>query len=425
MKIAIFTDTFLPSVDGIVTATLTLAKGLANRGHKIIIVAPKYKKNFNFKYKNIEVVRISSMSAFFHPSFRTTSPINARLLAKLRKEKIDVVHIQTPWTVGLEGILISKVLKKPLVGTYHTYVADKDYLKNVNMDYRVVENFMWKYSLFYYNRCDVVTCPSDFTKGELEDNGCRTRVLGISNGVDPSSFSEGKVDFKKKYNCKGPLLLSVGRISVEKNLRHMLLAFREILKRIPDAKLMIVGDGPYFGQLKDEVRGLGLSRSVILMGGISHDKLKRSGIYAASDLFLITSKTETGPITVLESYANGVPVVGVRAKNLGYIINDGISGIVVDYENSKNFADAVVKVLENQELYSKLVYGCVNELKKHDVKNILDRWEEIYDEVIELNNKREGIVRRARGKVRRVGEKAKNGIGKVRTKFYGEKNKFL
>ena len=90
---------------------------------------------------------------------------------------------------------------------------------------------MWKYSLFYYNKCDIVTCPSAFTKRELISKGCKPPVKFISNGVDVDEFEAGEIDIKAEYQCKGPLLLSVSRVSVEKNIRHMLDAMKHIVIR--------------------------------------------------------------------------------------------------------------------------------------------------------------------------------------------------
>ncbi|MCB9362345.1 glycosyltransferase [Candidatus Woesearchaeota archaeon] len=389
MRIAIFTDTFLPNIDGVVTATLNMAKGLADRGHDITIVAPVFRKRHPFSYKNIKVIRNRSMPSLFHPEYRTTMPLDPLSIAQLRKRKIELVHIQTPWTIGMQGVSFAKIMRLPLTGTFHTYHAEPDYLKNLNMDYPLIHKMIWDIEIFYYNMCDFITCPSEFTKKELIDHGCKKPVQYVSNGIDPSTFDvEHTAAIRKKYAHNADhLLLSVGRIAVEKNISHLLQAMRLIVDRLPRTNLLLIGDGLYMKKAKALAKELNLDKHIIFTGYIPHAKLKSSGIYNAADAFVITSKTETGPITVLEAQANGKPCIGVKAKNLPYLIENNVDGFVVDPDDAQAFCDATVKVLTDKKLYNRLSEQSKEAVKKHYLPNVITTWEEIYEKAIREKQK--------------------------------------
>ena len=383
MRIALFTDSFLPQINGVVTATLTLAKGLADRGHRVYIIAPKYKGVKEFRYPNVVVERMVSVPALFYPEFKFTNFVSPIILNFLRREKIDIVHFQTPSTVGAQGIISAKVLNIPLVGTFHTFITDAEYLKHAGIDLKIVESLAWNYSKFYYNRCDLITCPTESAKKELRENGMTNHIKVISNGIDKNIFDNSKSQMiKRKYNPRGPLLLFVGRIAYEKNLPYLLECFRMALSRIPSAKLLMVGDGPQMAEIKEEVKNLGLSNNVIITGLINHSTLVKSGIFGACDLFITASTTETQGITLLEAQANGIVSVAVNAKGVRDVIKNNYNGFLVREGNKHEFADKIVKLLTDRKTYSKMRNNTLKEIKKHDIPDIMDIWEKEYTRII-------------------------------------------
>ena len=146
MRIAIFSDAFLPKIDGVVSATVNLAKGLAKRGHKVIIVAPSKKKGQKeaFIHKNVEILRIPSIPAFFYPGFRFTWLYNKKVINYLEKKKIEFIHFQTQFTLGYLAISAAKKLDLPLTGTFHTFISDPEYLRHAHLDYKFVGKMAWK-----------------------------------------------------------------------------------------------------------------------------------------------------------------------------------------------------------------------------------------------------------------------------------------
>lgn len=121
MRIALFTDTFLPQINGVVTSIINLAKGLADRGHQVHIIAPKFRNTEEFDYPNVYVRRTRSMPAFFYEDFKFTLPVSPIILEYIMDKKIELIHFQTPITLGFQAIILARLLKIPLIGSFHTF----------------------------------------------------------------------------------------------------------------------------------------------------------------------------------------------------------------------------------------------------------------------------------------------------------------
>jgi len=389
MRITIFTDSFTPLIDGVVTSTTNLVKNLADRGHKIYIIAPSFNKKFEeFKHKNVKIKRVYSIPAFFYSGYRFTYPFSFKILKYLKKEKIECIHFQTPLALGLQAILISKVLKLPLIGTFHTLFTHPDYIKHIKMGYKPFEKMAWSYARMFYNKCDLITCPSQETKKELLKHGFYRPIKVISNGIDLKMFKNSKcASVKKKYNKNGKLLLFVGRVAHEKNIPYLLKCFKLVLKEVPDTKLLVIGDGPQMEEVKEDIKKFGLSENVILLGKIEHSKLAKSSIFKASDLFVTASITENQPMTMLEAQANGMACVGIKAMGVKDLIKNNYNGFLVKNGNKKEFADKVITLLKNKKLRNKMGKNALNEIKKCEIKNVGDVWENIYSDMIKNYNR--------------------------------------
>lgn len=379
MKIAIFTDTFIPQINGVVTATLNLAKGLAGRGHKVLIVAPKFNSKKEFRYKNIKVVRLPSIPAYFYEDFRFTSPLSWGIINLLKKEKIDVVHFQVPMPLAMQAIVAAKTLGIPIVGTFHTFFGDPAYLKHAHLDFKLIERLSWIYSSAFYNRCDLITAPSETTKQELLSNGFNKNIKVISNGIDFSIFdNEAWKKVKDKYNKKGEILLFIGRVAHEKNIFYLLDVFKLVNDKIPNTKLLIVGDGPQMNKVKSKIKLLKLENKVILIGRIDHAKLVRSSIFGASKIFVTASKTENQPMTLLEAQANGLVCVGLNERGLKTLIKNDYNGYLVKDNDKMGFARKIEYLIKNKVVYNKMKENTLKEIKKHSLKEVVKEWEKEY-----------------------------------------------
>lgn len=390
MRIAIFADMFLPLINGAVTSVLNLSRGIAAKGHQILIIVPKYK---NMVYpeldKNIKILTVRGIPAFFYNGIKWTLPYDQKILKALLDHKIELLHFHTPMMLGFQAVLFAKFLKLPLIGTFHTFFNDSEYLKHAKLDYKIVQKILWEYTKFYYNRCNLITVPTESAKKILLNYGCNKKIKVISNGIDLHIFDNNKAsEIKNRYNPKGSLCLFVGRIAYEKNLIFLIDAFGEVLKKIPDCKLLIVGGGPQLKETQTYIETLQLTNHIQMLGEIEHEYLLKSGIYGACDLFVTASKTETQGITVLEAQANGLPCVGIHAKGISDLIKNKINGFTTT-ENKKAFANAIVKILKDKNLLNRMKKNTLKCIKPHKLEHIIDLWEKNYQAIIQHNQKKQ------------------------------------
>jgi 1,2-diacylglycerol 3-alpha-glucosyltransferase len=385
MKIAIFTETFFPHTNGVLTAIINLSKGLADNGHQVYIITPKFKGGQEFIYPNITVHYIKGINAFIYEDIKLVSPVSIRTLNFLKKEKIDIIHFMSPWTTGNKAIFISKFLKVPLVGTFHTLIGDPENLKHVHLNYPFVKKHVWKYINSYYDKCDLVTCPSNFAKQELIKNKCKAPIKVISNGIEKQDIDKKALSKLKRKYKKTQILLFVGRIAYEKNIEQLIDCFKLILKEKPKVKLLLIGGGPQEDIIKTKIKQYDLEKNIIMLGPIEHKKLLTDGYYQLADLFVSTSKTETFGLTMLEAQINGVVCVVSNAAGVGYLIKNNKTGILVPPDNNKAFAKTVIKMLSDKKKCAEIKKNLKESVKIHYIPNIIEQWEKEYSRLIKKN----------------------------------------
>src|SRR3989344_1429153 len=383
MKIAIFTDCFLPQMNGVVTVVVNLVKGLADKGHKVFIIAPRYKGYREFKYKNVEVLRIASVPYIFYPEFRVTSFFNKKIYDLIKREKPDVIHFFAPMPLGLQAILMAKYFKIPLIGTFNTFNADPQYMKHFRINTKFARKFVWNFIKFHFNRCDLVTCPSESAKKEIVKNGFTKPIKVIHNAVDLKIFDKSRFKrVKKKDNAEGKSLLYIGRMGHEKNIIYLLECFKLVLKEMPRTKLVLVGTGPNLEEFKKKANELEISKNVFFKGGIPHKKLVKTLVSGNFYLFVTASTTETFGISTLEAQASGIPCVAINATGTKDIIKNGYNGYLVKDGNKKEFAKKVLELLKKNSLREKMGRNAINESKKYSSRKINKIWINEYRKLI-------------------------------------------
>lgn len=392
MRIALFTDTFLRQVNGVVVAVVELAKSLADRGHKVYIFAPRIEGGEEFSYPNVVVKLCPSVPALIYEDYKFTLPFDPWVLNFVRSERIDVIHFNTPIMLGLQAIITAKILKLPLVGTFHTFFAEPEYLKHVRLNNKAMEKVAWKFAHFYYKYCDLISCPSEGTKAVLLEKKWKVPLKVIPYGVKSSAFDNSKAkETRKRFNSNGKLLLTVSRITYEKNIPFILEAFHLVLQKEPNVKLVIVGGGPQMPEVKERIKQLGLEKSVILTGHMLHNELVKSSIFGACDIFVMASKTETGPIAMIEAQINGLVCVGMKGKGMK-LIENGINGYEVNPGDMETFTNRVIELLTNDAKYEAMRRATLKGVKQYELSHIAKVWEETYEELIAAKKQRKAIT---------------------------------
>lgn len=365
MKIAFFTDVFLPKIDGAITSLLYLANELTRLNNQVLIVAPKPKKGslINLKNKKIKLLLVSSAPGVVYPDLRIATPSILNLTKKIRQFNPDVIHANTPLTLGINSILIAKALKKPLVATLHSPVMDKEFFKTLKLKpTKTVLKFVSKYTNFYFDRCDLVFAPSSYLAKRLKQNGLKSKVVVLSNGVKIPN-----TNFKKPKNH--PLtILYVGRLGFEKNIDVLIKTAKILKEKIDKFSLQIVGDGPAKKDLQKLVQKENLQSCVSFLGSINHDLLLKSKIYPNAHLFVSASTCEVQPVSFIEAMFFNLPIIAPNQAGSSEIVKN--NGLLVEKNHPQNFAKAILKLYHNKKLYQKIQKNIKKNRKKYQVKNI-------------------------------------------------------
>lgn len=335
MKIALFSDTYLPEINGVAIHVAALKEGLENLGHEVLVVTTTQKNN-EIKESN-GVLHCPSIKLKRIYGYGLSMPINMKQYNIIKKFNPDIIHIHTEFGIGLFGILVSKMLKRPVVYTLHTIYDDYVYYVVPKPLVKTGQRVFYKYIRLLYKRATVITGPSPKSHEYLMSAGLHRNVEVIPNPVDVDKFSIDNVSFneieaiKRQYNIPSNAFVGciVSRVGKEKSIDVLLDYIAKYSKINQNFKFLIVGDGPAKDSLKLQAKKLGIEDVVIFTGKISNNKLLP--YYAACDVFITASLSDTNSISMLEAMSMGLPIIqrddpinkGQVVENVnGFIFND-------------------------------------------------------------------------------------------------------
>ena len=319
MKIALFTETFLPKVDGIVTRLTKTVQHLVAAGDEVLIFCPEGAPE---SYMGAQVVGVPAMPLPLYPELKLALP-RPMVSDALDSFQPDLVHVVNPAVLGLGGIWLAKTKGYPLVASYHTHLPK--YLEHYGLG--MLEPVLWELLKAAHNQAQLNLCTSTAMVAELSEKGIQHTALW-QRGVDTDLFrpelrSQAMRDrLLGGRSDTGQLLLYIGRLSAEKQIERI----RPVLDALPDARLALVGDGPYRQQLETLFAG----SAAHFVGYLAGDEL--ASAYASADAFLFPSSTETLGLVLLEAMAAGCPVVGANRGGIPDIVSDGENGCLYDPE---------------------------------------------------------------------------------------------
>lgn len=431
MRIAVFTDTYTPEVNGVVTSIEAHARLLAARGHDVLIVCPRYTEEPARSTPGVTVRRYASFSFVTNQATRIALPSILSVTNLLRRFGPDVVHVHTPLSVGVVGLVTARMLRLPNVQTYHTYIPDfmvylepQRLLRLDDLQDRVADSLIfermfrsdawqllsrvrgegeealeavrrvartvvggrepqprlelsarvaWRYTRTLYNRADLVLTPSVTLRHELVRHGITVPVEYLSNGIDRAVVAP-----KASYAPTGRLL-HAGRLGHEKNVDVVVRAFARVLRSRPEATLDVVGDGPAREGVERLAARLGIADRVRMRGFTDRRMLGR--MYREYDAFVTASTIETQGIVLLEAMTAGLPVVGVRALAIPELVRSGRDGIVVPPGDEEALAGAMERLLADDALRARMGAACREDVAPHAIESVVSRLEDLYARV--------------------------------------------
>lgn len=351
MRIGLFSDTYLPQINGVTTTVHWLREELEHMGHEVYVFCPHYGR----EKPDPHVIRLPAVTFLFHRESRVAFPMPLR--ARRILGELDAIHSHTPFSLGALALWAARWARIPHVHTYHTlYVAYRHYLPPPLRPPRRMAEVL---SAAFCNRCDAVTVESTPIRDELLRYGVRVPIHVFPFGVNLRAFScPIQYDLRADLALpdRAPVLLYVGRLAPEKNVFFLLRMFREVALRRPDVLLVMIGGGPSAEDLVHEASRLGVARRVLFPGYIGHDRLV--DYYRQADLFVFASKTETQGMVVLEAMAAGLPVVAIPEMGVKDIVRDRENALCAP-EDEVRYAEAVLELLADASLRDKLRAGAL------------------------------------------------------------------
>jgi 1,2-diacylglycerol 3-alpha-glucosyltransferase len=346
VRVLFISDVYFPRVNGVSTSIRTFRQDLANSGVDTTLVAPRYQAA-DEEAPEPGVVRVAASRVPRDPEDRRMAWRElTRALDALSAQDFDLVHIHTPFIAHYAGVRYAHRTGVPCVATYHTFF--EEYLHHyVPLLPRPVSRYLAR--SFTRSQCaqvQALIAPSEPMRAVLSAYGVRTPVHVLPTGLAVDRFRRGDgAAFRAREGiaAQRPLVTYIGRVAHEKNIGFLVQVFAEVLKCVPDALMVIAGEGPARESLRAQVAALGLAEQVHFAGYLERDSALLD-CYAAADAFVFASRTETQGLVLLEAFAQGAPVVSTAELGTRSILT-AASGALIVPEEHQAFAAAVVRVL--------------------------------------------------------------------------------
>ncbi len=380
MRIGIFTETYKPVLNGVVTSVINYTQGFRELGHDVTIFCPTY----DIKPEK-EVIYVNSEKFPGKSGYEYIMPFTREI--RERAKKLDIIHAHHPFMMGAKARRLAKRYKKPFIFTNHTkYEQYLHYVPVLGPLFK--EGINWWLADFA-KKCTLVTTPSEGMKNILLKNGFpKKSTISVTNGVELSQFktqiSDGeKLKIRKEIGAdpNDIIMIFTGRMAEEKNISFLIKAFKLINLEVENTKLLLVGSGTEEKMYKELISNLKLQRKVLMIGQRDREVMHR--YYQASNLFTIASTSETQGLVTIEAMAAGLPAIGVIATGTEDIIKNDINGYLTQ-PKIKPFAKKTIELIKNQEVMKKLSKNAPDSVDRFSILNASKKMLEAYKFASEL-----------------------------------------
>ncbi|CQR24849.1 glycosyltransferase [Streptococcus varani] len=342
MRIALFTDTYFPQVSGVATSIKTLKTELEKLGH-IVFIFTTTDRDVD-RYEDWDIIRLPSVPFFAFKDRRVAYAGFSDALKIARRYQLDIIHTHTEFSMGILGVEIANALNIPVVHTYHTHY--EDYVRYIAKGLLIRPKMIKYFVRGFFKDVDGVICPSEIVENLLQSYEVQQDLRVIPTGIDLAKFDrpeiqkEDRLELREKLGIEPheTMLLSLSRISYEKNIQAVIQAMPTVLAENPHVKLVIAGGGPYVSDLKKLIADLKIQDAVIMTGMIAPSETAL--YYKTADFFISASTSETQGLTYLESLASGTPIIAHGNLYLDNVIDKKMFGTL--YYHDKELADAIL-----------------------------------------------------------------------------------
>lgn len=362
MKIAMFTNTYLPHVGGVARSVQTLEDECRRLGHEVRVVAPEHPE----AEASPHVLRVPAIQNFNGSDFAVRLPAPGRVREFMEDFQPDVVHSHHPFLLGDTALRQAWRMELPVVFTHHTLY--EQYTHYVPLDSPTLKQMAIQLVTEYCNLCDEVIAPSLSVRELLLERGVTTPITAIPTGVDTGAFASGnRSHFREQLGLEeGTFVIGhVGRLAAEKNLRFLAKAVARQLHRDPESAFLLVGEGDEAAEMEDHFAEWDVLERVYRVGRLTGEDL--TGAYAAMDVFVFSSQSETQGMVLAEAMAAGLPVVALDGPGVREIVRDGENGYLLPAQaDEETFAERLHQLWLHGETRARLAVGARTTAQSYD-----------------------------------------------------------
>lgn len=386
MRILIAADLYWPTINGVATFARNLARGLANEGHEVIVIAPSQTGPASVEVDgNYRIYRVTAVPLPLYMNFRIALNPRRAVARIIDEFQPDIIHIQNLMAVGQATIAYGKKAEIPIVATNHAMSENLIEKMRVLVPISRPINYILKeYGKRFHLKADYVTMPTQSALDMFVESARPNIPLeAVSNGIDLSQFRPLKapVEIYKKYNLPTdtPIVTYVGRLDGEKHIGVLLRAFAEIADH--SAHLLLVGEGAEEDRLKQQAEDLEISERTTFTGRVSDEDLAL--LHRVGTVFCMPSPAELQSLATLEAMASGKPVVAVEAGALPELCHDKENGFLCETDDADDMTDKLNVILGDKTMQQRFSKESLAIAAKHDLKYTIARFLAIYSDLID------------------------------------------
>lgn len=381
MRIALFTEVYLPHINGVVTHVKILKEGLEAQGHTVLVVTADSKTKRHYIKDGVLYCPAHNLKRIY--GFDLAPPLSQTRLHHLRNFNPDIIHIHNEFGIGLSGIGIAKILHVPLVYTLHTMYDEYIYYVAPKKLINITTKISHKYFRLFARFANAVTGPSAKCQEYINETGLDKRVSVIPNPVELDAFSpeatteEQKAAAREKLGIPTDATIAcfVGRLGREKSVDVLLNYWAEEISKEDRLCLMIIGDGPEKGNLEAQAKELGIADTVFFTGKVEHPELPP--YILSCDIYVTASLSDTNSISMLEGMAGGLPVLQRYDELNKDQVQNGVNGYV--FNNAKEMATELRRVRDmTPEQLAQLKQSVMDSVKNSGAQNLANYIQTIY-----------------------------------------------
>ncbi len=382
MRVVMASDVYFPRINGVSTSIETFRRRLAEHDVEVRLIAPEYGSESQDDW----IVRVPGRRIPRDPEDRLVKWRAMHAAVDAAARECDVLHVQTPFVAHYAGLAAARRWRRPVLATYHTLF--EEYLGHYApfLPARLLRAQARAWSRRQCNALDALVVPSTAMRERLCEYGVRAPMHVLPTGIPLAQFGQGdRAGFRARHGIEPerPVALFVGRVAHEKNIGFLVEAMRTVVRRVPDACLLITGEGPAMEDLRRQTRALGLTAKVCFLGYLDrHTELP--DCYAAADAFVFASRTETQGLVLLEAMAAGLPAIALAEMGTRDILAP-LRGAIVPPDDPAAFGRAMAEYFEHRERWPALSAAARDYAAEWSDTALAGRMADLYRQLIQAH----------------------------------------